>query len=277
MVRRFAAPLDLNDGQRRVEDVLHRAPPAERDDVRMLEQEERVGDFPRQTPFHERVLQFQSLAVVYEAQVRDARVVHFLFATWIARPSAASAASMIASGSVGCGWIVRAMSCTDAPSSIAIAISLMMSLASGPTICTPSNRSLRESMTTLTNPSVSPAARARPIAANGTLPTRTANPCAVACASSRPTVATSGSVKIAEGIARQSADAAWPDATSAATIPSFEALCARNGWPTTSPIAKTWGTFVRISLSTRMNPLSSVATPEAARLSPVVFGLRPTV
>src|SRR3990172_2676604 len=277
MVCRLAASFDLDHRDGGIEDVVNRPSTAQRDHVGMLKEEKRVRNLVGGPPLHEIALQVPGLAVLHEPQVDRERFVHFRFTTWIARPSAASAASMIASGSVGCGWIVRAMSCTLAPISIASAISLMRSLASGPTIWTPSRRVVFASMTTFTKPSVSPAANARPIAANGTFPTRTSKPFCVAAASSSPTVATSGSVKIADGNALQSAAAARPAATSAATMPSFEALCAKNGWPTTSPTAKISRTFLPISLSTRMNPFSSVPTPAFARFSPSVLGRRPIV
>src|SRR5881409_3416305 len=91
---------------------------------------------------------------------------------------------------------------------------------------------------------------ARPIAAKGTRPTRVRRPWAVASASWSPTVAISGSVKIAAGIAWTSSSTGWPAMTSAAVRPSFVALCARNGGPITSPIAYTCGFDVRSWRST---------------------------
>ena len=109
---------------------------------------------------------------------------------------------MIPSGSVGCGWTVRAMSATVAPISMARASSLIRLLASGPTICAPRRIFESASATSFTNPSASPVVSARPIAAKGTFPIFTLRPATVAWDSWRPTVAISGSVKIAEGIAR---------------------------------------------------------------------------
>src|SRR3954471_2971761 len=52
-----------------------------------------------------------------------------------------------------------------------------------------------------------------------------------------------------------------PAMTSAATLPSCVALCASIGSPTTSPMAKMCGTFVRRCASTPTKPRSSTATP----------------
>ena len=105
--------------------------------------------------------------------------------------------------------------------------SLMRSLASGPTMATPSNWLSSASMITLMNPSVSLTAIARPKAENGYLPIFTLLPCDFACVSVRPTVAISGSVKTTAGMPRASWAALCPAITSAATSPSFIALCAR--------------------------------------------------
>ena len=56
------------------------------------------------------------------------------------------------------------------------------------------------SKTSLTNPSVSSAATARPLARNGNLPIRTSCPAARAAFSVRPTLATPGSVYVQPGI-----------------------------------------------------------------------------
>ena len=58
---------------------------------------------------------------------------------WIASPSAAAAASIIASDSVGCAWIVRRRSSTTAPISIASVASAIRSPAPLPTMWTPSS------------------------------------------------------------------------------------------------------------------------------------------
>src|SRR5882724_4678911 len=73
--------------------------------------------------------------------------------------------------------------------------------------------------------------------------------CALASVSLTPTHATSGSVYATEGMHRASKADFCPAATSAATLPSCEALCASIGAPITSPIAKISGTLVRICLS----------------------------
>src|SRR5881397_2714149 len=68
----------------------------------------------------------------------------------------------------------------------------------------------------------------------------------------------------------------WPAMTSAAIIPSFVALWARYGGPTTSPIANTFGFDVRICRSTRTCPLGSTLIPALSGARPSVFARRPT-
>ena len=89
---------------------------------------------------------------------------------WIGAPWVASAASLIASSSVGWGWQLRARSSEDAPNSIASAASAIIVPASAPMMCTPSRRSVAASASTLTKPSVWPVQRARAFAENGNLP-----------------------------------------------------------------------------------------------------------
>ena len=67
-----------------------------------------------------------------------------------------------------------------------------------------------------------------------------------------------------------------PAMTSAATLPSCVALCASIGSPTTSPMAKMCGTFVRRCASTPMKPRSSTATPACSAPTSPPLGLRPT-
>src|SRR5690606_33869177 len=67
-----------------------------------------------------------------------------------------------------------------------------------------------------------------------------------------------------------------PAATSAATWPSWVALCASIGWPTRSPIAKMCGTLVRICASTAMKPRSDTCTPALPASSLPPLGARPT-
>jgi hypothetical protein len=133
--------------------------------------------------------------------------------------------------------MVSARSSAVVTVSSASAASPMRSLAPGPTTWTPRIRPAAASITTFTNPSVSRRLRARPSAANGNLPTRTAMPRERACSSVNPTVAISGSVKTTPGIAAQSLAAGWPAITSAQTSPSLEALWASIGGPLTSPMA----------------------------------------
>src|SRR5579885_1787022 len=144
-------------------------------------------------------------------------------------PAAASAASIRASGNVGCGCIVNAISSMVAPISIARAASDIISDAEGPITCTPTTLLLTLSQTTFTKPSVSPAVRALPNAANGNLVEITSRPDALAILSVRPAEAISGSVNIASGTVFHIASLGNPAATSAATIPSFDALCASTG------------------------------------------------
>ena len=91
---------------------------------------------------------------------------------WIGRPATASAASLTASGKVGCAWQVRAMSSAEAPNSTARVSSAISVPASGPRMCTPSTRSVLASARILTKPSVSPVVRARLLAWKGNLPVR---------------------------------------------------------------------------------------------------------
>src|SRR5213592_975311 len=65
--------------------------------------------------------------------------------------------------------------------------------------------------------------------------------------------------------------------TSAAMRPSLVALCARNGGPTTSPIANTCGFDVRSWRSTLTYPRGANSTPARSTFSSSVFGRRPTV
>ena len=67
-----------------------------------------------------------------------------------------------------------------------------------------------------------------------------------------------------------------PAATSAATLPSWVALCASIGPGTRSPIAKMCGTFVRCWSSTGTKPRSSTWTPAASAPKRSLFGRRPT-
>ncbi len=100
--------------------------------------------------------------------------------------------------------------------------------------------------------------------------------CALASVSLIPAHAISGSVYATEGMHRASKADFCPAATSAATLPSCEALCANIGAPITSPIAKICGTLVRICLFTAMMPRASTATPAAAALAALPLALRPT-
>ena len=67
---------------------------------------------------------------------------------------------------------------------------------------------------------------------------------------------------------RLSNAAGSPASTSAATLPSCDALCASIGSPATSPIAKMCGSAVRCCLSTSTKPLSSISTFVFSRPKP---------
>ena len=154
-----------------------------------------------------------------------------LLRAWMASPSAALHASMKASGKVGWACTVSATSSTEAAISSASAASATRSEASGPTMVAPRSSFEPRSATTFTKPSVWAMAMARPSAAKPNFPVMGSIPCARASSSERPTVATSGSVKMAAGMATQSRADFLPAMTSAAISPSFEALCASSGGP----------------------------------------------
>ena len=89
---------------------------------------------------------------------------------------------------------MRAMSSALPTNSIVVTASAIISDARGPKMCTPSSRSVLASDRTLTMPSVSSIALARPLAANGNLPTRYSIPASFSCSSVLPTLATSGQI-----------------------------------------------------------------------------------
>jgi hypothetical protein len=115
----------------------------------------------------------------------------------------------------------------------ASAASLIMVLASGPTMCTPEHLlACFLSATTFTKPSVSLSAMALPSAAKGNFPIATSYALGFfASTSVRPTVAISGSVKMAPGIATQSNAALWPAMISATTSPSLRGLVGEHRRP----------------------------------------------
>src|SRR5439155_23362338 len=92
---------------------------------------------------------------------------------WRACPATASAASWIASESVGCAWIVRTSSSDVASSFNAAPAAPISSVARGPTMCTPRTSSYFFSPTIFTNPAVSLTMRAFGFAENGNFPTAT--------------------------------------------------------------------------------------------------------
>jgi hypothetical protein len=86
-------------------------------------------------------------------------------------PIESSAASAIASLSVGWAWMARSTSSTVNSFSRATASSWMISVAWAPMMCAPRISPYFASRMILTNPSVSPEVRARPLAEKGNLPT----------------------------------------------------------------------------------------------------------
>ena len=115
------------------------------------------------------------------------------FGRWIARPSATSPASLIASESVGCGAIPSATVSTVDSASIATTPASIRSVTCGPTMTMPSSSPYRVSWIDFTQPTVSSCITARAFATHGNVPTATSSPyCSRACASVRPTPAISG-------------------------------------------------------------------------------------
>ena len=106
---------------------------------------------------------------------------------------------------------------------------------------------------------------ARPDAPQGNFATSTFRPCFCASVSVRPHQAISGSVKTTAGIACGSNATLSPAIASTATRPSCDALCASIGSPTTSPMAKMFGSAVRVASSTSMKPRSSTFTSVLSR------------
>ena len=92
---------------------------------------------------------------------------------WRAWPETASAASCIASDSVGCAWIVRTSSSDVASIFSAAPASEINSVAYGPTMCTPSTPSSFFAATIFPKPAVSLTIRALPLAEKGNFPTTT--------------------------------------------------------------------------------------------------------
>src|SRR6056297_636027 len=109
-------------------------------------------------------------------------------------PSNISAAIITDSLSVGCGWMVRPMSSAVAPISMASPISAIRSPACMPTTPPPMIRPVFSSKTSLVKPSALSMPSARPLAAQGNLPTPKSMPFSFASRSVRPVQATSGSV-----------------------------------------------------------------------------------
>ena len=91
------------------------------------------------------------------------------------------------------------ISSTVASSVRPTANSWMISVASGPMMCTPRISPVFLSATTLMNPSVSPSATALPFAVNGNLPTATSRPPSFAFDSVSPIEATCGRQYVHEG------------------------------------------------------------------------------
>src|SRR4029077_20665808 len=98
---------------------------------------------------------------------RGRRCLCHLLQMWMAWPSTAIAASMTASLSVGCGWMLRPSSHASPWNSWVSAGSAMSSVALGPTTCAPISEPLLASATIFTKPAVSPWMIARPSAVKG--------------------------------------------------------------------------------------------------------------
>src|SRR5467141_2117195 len=141
-------------------------------------------------------------------------------------PSYSSAAIPTDSLVVGCGWMVLPISTASAPISIASAISLMRSPAPAPTMAPPITRCVSSEKISLVKPSSRPLAMARPEAVQGNFATPNLTPCFFASSSVSPAQAISGSVYATEGMTRASKWDFWLAAASAATCPSWTALCA---------------------------------------------------
>src|SRR5690606_12980559 len=99
------------------------------------------------------------------------RRAYFFFGVYrsVSVPSYASAANMIVSDNVGCGWMVSPVSAASQPISMARAISEIRSPAFGPTTPPPMTRRVVGSNSSLVSPSSRPSESARPLAAHGKL------------------------------------------------------------------------------------------------------------
>ncbi len=120
-----------------------------------------------------------------------------------------------------------------------------------------------------------PLAIARPLACQGYWATSTSRPSRFAWSAVRPAQAISGSVKTTAGMAALSNAAGSPARTSAATLPSCDALWASIGSPATSPIARMCGSLVRCCSSTATKPLSLILTLVFSSPKPFDLGRRP--
>ena len=168
-----------------------------------------------------------------------------------------------------------ARSSGEATSSTARAPSAISSLACGPTICTPTTRSVPRSTTTRVRPSRSAIVAARPEADSGTVPTTTSSPAARASASVAPTVAISGSENTTSGTSSGSRSGARPESASTAIAASAVARWASAGPATTSPIAAATG-VARRSSATVMWPVGPTGMPARSSPSSSELGRRPT-
>src|SRR6266852_649027 len=146
---------------------------------------------------------------------------------WMAFPSTAIAASMTASLSVGCGWMLRPSSQASPWKSCVSAGSAISSVASGPTMWAPSSWPVFASATIFAKPPVSPWMIARPSAVKGNLPVFTSRAWSRACFSVNPTDAIWGCEYVQRVTSSCSNGATlWPAISSAAVVPSWEAACA---------------------------------------------------
>src|SRR5205823_8201832 len=112
----------------------------------------------------------QAKKVVDLEQVLAGEAVGFKHHWWIECPATSSAASIIASDSVGCAWMVLAIDSLVASSSRAAQASAISSVAFGPTMWTPRSSSYFLEETYFTSPPASPRILAFELAVKGNLP-----------------------------------------------------------------------------------------------------------
>src|SRR2546423_12346567 len=141
----------------------------ERNDGRMLDEEEHVlVDRPADSRPSGRALKLERGGIRERTEVDDEELATH---AWIIFPSESSAASAIASDSVGCAWMARSTSSTVYSFVRATTSSWINSVAWAPTMCAPRISPYFAPRMIFAKPSVSPDVRARPLAEKGNLPT----------------------------------------------------------------------------------------------------------